>query len=87
MFGYILTAAISATITMVVMACFQVGKDPRELLPLAHWEPVEELPGFVRCSFCRDCYTVDDWPNDEKWKFCPQCGAVMEGTHGNPENR
>lgn len=39
MLGYILTAIISATITMVVMACFQVGKDPRDDLPLRH-EPI-----------------------------------------------
>ena len=86
MLGYILTAIISATITMVVMACFMVGKDPRELLPVAHWEPVEDMPGFVRCSFCRDCYTDDEWPNDEKWNYCPQCGAAMEKRYGNPEN-
>lgn len=29
MFGYFLTAAISATITMIVMACFQIGKCER----------------------------------------------------------
>lgn len=60
MFGYILTAAISATITMVVMACFQVGKDPREdiqqIQPPRH-EPiiVSSETGTVR-NVIADCF-------------------------------
>lgn len=36
MLGYFLAAAISATITMIVMACFKVGKDPLEEIQQIH---------------------------------------------------
>lgn len=57
-----------------------------EVEPVVHaqWEPHNMVPGFVQCSACRDCITYDEWPDDEKWKRCPNCGAHMdqEAPHG-----
>lgn len=51
-----------------------------EAEPVVHarWEPHNVVPGFVRCSACRDCITYDEWPDGEKWKRCPNCGAHMD---------
>jgi hypothetical protein len=39
----------------------------------------QQVNGCLVCSSCRDCYIAFDWAQDEdKWKFCPQCGAEME---------
>ena len=43
------------------------------------WEPREDAIGFVRCSVCHDCNIYDDWPDDKKWNYCPNCGAKMDG--------
>lgn len=42
------------------------------------WEPHPNHPGFDRCSVCHDCIIADDWAGS-KWKFCPECGAKMDG--------
>lgn len=44
----------------------------------AHWAPHNMVPGFVQCSACRDCITYDEWPDGQKWKYCPNCGAKMD---------
>lgn len=55
MLGYFLTAAISATITMVVMACFQVGKDPREDIQQIQPPQFTAETGTVR-NVIADCF-------------------------------
>lgn len=40
------------------------------------WEK-SRYDGFLWCSVCKNCYVDDHWPNDEKWKYCPNCGARM----------
>ena len=49
--------------------------------PVVHgqWEKHPNMYGFVRCSECRDCVVWDEWVNNEKWKYCPNCGAKMDG--------
>lgn len=49
--------------------------------PVAHgkWAPSEENPGFLVCSACGDCYVVDEWADGKKWRYCPNCGAKMDG--------
>ena len=42
------------------------------------WEKHPNMYGFVRCSECRDCVVWDEWVNNEKWKYCPNCGAKMD---------
>ena len=46
------------------------------------WEPSEKNPGWVVCSVCRDCYIETGWVTEKKWRFCPSCGAEMEGVDG-----
>lgn len=43
------------------------------------WEPHPRHPGFDRCSVCCNCIIVDDWADNEKWNYCPNCGAKMDG--------
>lgn len=43
------------------------------------WEPHPRHPGFDRCSFCQDCIIANDWGDGEKWRYCPHCGARMDG--------
>lgn len=52
-----------------------------DAVPVVHaqWEPHHMVPGFVRCSACRDCITYNEWPDGSKWKYCPECGAKMDG--------
>lgn len=41
----------------------------------AVWEPYPDVPGYLRCSNCRDCYVYGEWVNEKKWNYCPKCGA------------
>ena len=43
------------------------------------WEPHPRHSGFDRCSVCNDCIVANDWIDGIKWKFCPNCGAKMDG--------
>lgn len=45
----------------------------------ARWEKCGDAFGYLRCSHCRDCNIYGDWPDGVKWKYCPQCGAKMDG--------
>ncbi len=51
-----------------------------DAVPVVHarWEPRADVPGFVRCSHCRDCNIYEDWPDGKKWNYCPNCGAKMD---------
>jgi hypothetical protein len=46
---------------------------------VGEWEARTDAPGFVRCSVCKNCNVYDDWLDGKKWKYCPECGAIMEG--------
>ena len=52
-----------------------------DVAPVVHgkWAPSEENPGFLVCSACGDCYVVDEWADGKKWRYCPNCGAKMDG--------
>lgn len=43
------------------------------------WEPHPNYPGFDRCAVCHDCIVYDDWVDGIKWRYCPNCGAKMDG--------
>lgn len=55
----------------------QPAVEAEQIVP-AQWEPHPVVPGFVQCSACRDCITYDEWPDGQKWKRCPNCGAHMD---------
>ena len=52
-----------------------------DVAPVVHgkWAPSEENSGFLVCSACGDCYVVDEWADGKKWRYCPACGAKMDG--------
>lgn len=43
------------------------------------WAPSERNPSFLVCSVCGDCYVYDEWVYERKWRYCPNCGAKMDG--------
>lgn len=63
------------------VADFLDGISTVDAAPVVHgqWEKHPNMYGFVRCSECRDCVVWDEWVNNEKWKYCPNCGAKMDG--------
>ena len=42
------------------------------------WEKAE-YHGFLRCDQCKDVYINEEWLEDGKWNYCPNCGAKMDG--------
>ena len=42
------------------------------------WEKAE-YNGFLRCDQCKDVYINEEWLEDGKWNYCPNCGAKMDG--------
>ena len=42
------------------------------------WEKAE-YNGFARCDQCKDVYINEEWLEDGKWNYCPNCGAKMDG--------
>jgi hypothetical protein len=52
-----------------------------DAVEVAHgrWEPHPNANGFERCSVCHDCTIYDDWATEQKWYYCPNCGAKMDG--------
>lgn len=54
---------------------------------MEHYFPVEvvhgrwekaEYNGFLRCDQCKDVYINEEWLEDGKWNYCPNCGAKMD---------
>ena len=52
-----------------------------DVAPVVHgrWAPSGGNPGFLVCSVCGDCYVYDEWIDGRKWRYCPNCGAKMDG--------
>lgn len=42
------------------------------------WIKSDNYKGWLVCSACRDCYVDNAWVNSKKWRYCPNCGALME---------
>ena len=42
------------------------------------WEKAE-YNGFLRCDQCKDVYINEEWLEDGKWNYCPNCGSRMDG--------
>ena len=65
----------------VAIKCFVEQMSTVDAVEVVHgrWEPHPRHPGFDRCSVCRDCIIGNDWADDEKWNYCPNCGAKMDG--------
>lgn len=66
-------------------ACMLLDIEPAaDVVEIRHgkWEPRADCAGFVRCSVCHDCNIYDDWVDGNKWNYCPNCGARMDGKVG-----
>ena len=50
--------------------------DQESLRAHGRWEK-SKLIGYLRCSACKDAHIYEDWLEDGKWEFCPNCGAKM----------
>jgi hypothetical protein len=42
------------------------------------WVKSDNYKGWLVCSACHDCYVDNAWVNGKKWRYCPNCGALME---------
>lgn len=42
------------------------------------WEAYGDMPGYLRCSECKDVYIYEEWLKNGEWSFCPHCGAKMD---------
>ena len=49
------------------------------------WIKSDNYKGWLVCSACRDCYVDNAWVNGKKWRYCPNCGAKMDGEKGEKE--
>lgn len=68
-------------INHLVRRGMRIIRKAREEIKRKHgrWEPHPAYKGFDRCSACCNCVIADDWADGEKWNFCPNCGARMDG--------
>lgn len=48
---------------------------PVDVVPVVHGEWREAAYGFWQCTAC--CFT-----SESRYKFCPHCGALMDGKDG-----
>ena len=48
----------------------------------AVWEKSKKYKGMYRCSACHNCYIAPEWVYEDKWCYCPACGAIMEKPKG-----
>lgn len=51
-----------------------------DAVPVVHgrWERRSDCNGFLCCSRCHDVFIEDEWLDDGKWSYCPNCGAKMD---------
>ena len=54
------------------------GRDKYVEVVHGKWEKAE-YNGFLRCDQCKDVYINEEWLEDGKWNYCPNCGAKMDG--------
>ena len=52
-----------------------------DVAPVRHgkWELSKNYVGYCSCSMCSDCYVEPEWVDRLHWRFCPSCGARMDG--------
>lgn len=52
-----------------------------DVAPVRHgkWELSKNYVGYCSCSLCSDCYVEPEWVDSLHWRFCPSCGARMDG--------
>lgn len=48
------------------------------MVPHSRWIKSTKYPGYLVCEHCENCYVLPYWPNGNKWRQCPNCGAIMD---------
>lgn len=44
------------------------------------WKLIEDCWAIYQCSCCKEEFVTEDGEEvDELWKYCPNCGAKMDG--------
>ena len=56
------------------------GENTVDAMPVVRgaWVKSDDYKGWLVCSACHDCYVDNAWVNGKKWRYCPNCGALME---------
>lgn len=58
---------------------FRPVEEELEVVKHEKWEQSQKYKGYLVCSGCGDCFVEPEWVLDGKWKYCPCCGARMDG--------
>lgn len=55
-----------------------------DAVPVVHgrWIASDKYKGYMVCSNCTDAYVAPAWLDEGKWRYCPACGARMDGGEG-----
>lgn len=68
------------TVTIKAIRRFLAGRPTVEAKPVTRGEWQDLCRGKVRvCSCCKNHFDNTCNEIDDEWKFCPSCGARMEG--------
>ena len=51
-----------------------------DVAPVKHgkWKKSDTHKGYCLCSNCEGCYIDGEWADEQKWGYCPNCGAKMD---------
>ena len=61
--------------------CFEIVETPEvDVVEVVHgrWKK-HEATGFLGCSNCWDVFVEEEWLTENRWNYCPNCGAKMDG--------
>ena len=42
------------------------------------WEKAH-VSGYLKCNCCNDAFIYEEWLENGKWNYCPNCGAKLDG--------
>ena len=56
------------------------GQDTVDAVEVVHgkWKEYKGT-GYLGCSVCWDVFVEEEWLTENRWNYCPNCGAKMDG--------
>ena len=58
----------------------QLEGDTVDAVEVVHGRWVKaNIFGYLKCNICQDAIIYEEWLEDGKWNYCPNCGAKMDG--------